>query len=303
VNKLEVSKSISAVFDTSNITIEFFCKECSNVVTTDSLNCNHCKSSLISGIGPFINRILNYLILGTVPVVIGSIIGWAIGNVYGGAGVGIIIGGLLATSVKSYLFKSEGVWAIMRMGDSINLEFFCPIANWGHGELPIIAYLCANTHNIYKSQFHSLNEQELSIVKKIFEVKIKLSKNNAIMILENSQKIQPVNHPEESSIKIQQIDNPEENSIIKITRPTKTMGSLQLFGVYVDDSTRIVLDNGQTHKIDTYSGDHTIRIQVLGTSLWSDAFSFSLASGETINFSISPRFGRAPLIKLLRLAF
>ena len=283
MNKLIASTSISAVSDPLNINVEFVCKECGNDITPISLNCSQCKSTLISGMDPFINRILSFIILFAIPFIISVIVGLAIGKANGGIVVGVIIGALLATSVKR-LFKSEGIWAMMRIGDSIILEFFCPTSTWKKGILPILVYLSQNTQNIFKSQTLNLNNQERSIIKKIFDAKLKPSETGASVNLENKQKNLPVKHPDGSSI-------------INITRLPKTRGSFNIFDVYIDDKKEFELTNGQSFKIDTYPGNHTIRIQVQGWLFWSDTFSFSLASGETIHVSCIFRFNRGPLIE------
>jgi hypothetical protein len=297
MKKLEISKSITDVPDTSNITIELLCKECSNVVTPDSLNCNQCKSSLISGMDPFLNGILSFIILFTVPFIIGLIIGLAIGKVSGGIMIGTIIGGLLAIYTKKRVFNRQGIWALIRMGDSNILQFYCPTSTWEKGILPTLVYLSANIHNIYKSQTLGLDEQEQSVVKKIIDAKLKPSETNTSITLEKEQKNQPVNQPDDNNIKIQLINKQEGNSIINITRLSKTRGSFDIFDVYVDDKKEIELKNGQICKIDSYPGNHTIRIQVKGWLFWSDTFSFSLTPGETFNVSCISRFNKGPLIE------
>lgn len=290
--KPKTSDSISSVSNPANITIEFVCKECGNDIKPGPLYCIKCNSALIDGMDPILNWILSKIIYIGIPIVVGLLIGLFIGKVDKGLLGGIIIGSLLATSIKSMFFNSQGIWAMMRMGDSTNLKFFCPTSTWEKGILPILVYLSANTHNL-----QSLNEQERSIVKKIIDAKLKPSEPNTSITLEKEQKNQPVNQPEDNSIKIQQINKQEGNSIINITRLTKTRGSFDIFDVYVDDKKEIELKNGQTCKINSYSGDHMIRIQVKGWLFWSDTFSFSLSPGETFKVTCISRFNKGPLIE------
>ncbi|MBN2260519.1 MAG: hypothetical protein JW702_08230 [Clostridiales bacterium] len=295
--KPKASDSILPVSNPANISIEFVCKECGNEIKPGLLNCNKCNSALIDGMDPILNWILSKTIYLGIPIIVGLIIGLIIGKVDKGLLGGIIIGSLLATSIKRMGFKGQGIWAMMRMGDSTFLEFFCPTSTWEKGILPILVYLSANTHNLYKFNTQSLNEQELSIVKEIIDAKLKPSEINTSITLEKEQRNQPVNQPEDNSIKIQQINKQEGNSIINITRLPKTRGSFDIFDVYVDDKKELELKNGQTCKIDSYSGDHTIRIQVKGWLFWSDTFSFSLTPGETFNVSCISRFNKGPLIE------
>jgi hypothetical protein len=295
--KPKASDSISAVSNPTNITIEFVCKECANDIKPGPLNCIKCNSALIDGMDPILNWILSKIIYIGVPIVVGLTIGLFIGKVDKGLLGGIIIGSLLATSIKRKCFKSQGIWAMMRMGDSTNLEFFCPTSTWEKGILPILVYLSANTHNLYKFQTQSLNEQERSIVKKIIDAKLKPTETDTIISIEKEQKNQPINQPDDNIIKIQQINKQEGNSIINITRLPKTRGSFDIFDVYVDDKKEIELKNGQTCKIDSYSGKHTIRIQVKGWLFWSDTFSFSLTPDETFNVTCISRFNKGPLIE------
>jgi len=132
---------------------------------------------------------------------------------------------------------------------------------------------------------------------KVADSKLKPSEINTSITLENQQRIQTVNHLDDNKEEIQQVNIKEGKSIIYITRSSKTIGLAQVFDVYVDNRTKIVLKNGQSTKIIASPGYHKIIIKVQQFSLCSDPFSFSLASGEAIYISCSTRFGRSPSIK------
>jgi hypothetical protein len=230
MNKPKASSFISDIKNPSSISIEFVCKECGNVVTPGSLYCSKCNSALIDGMDPILNRILSFIILLGIPIFVGLIIG----KVDKGLILGTIIGAFLATFSKMRIFKSQGIWAMMRMSDSIILDFVCPIATWKEGKLPILIHFreYGGIINIFKSQFQRLNEQERSIVKNIIDSILKPTESNLSVNVENKQIIQPVNQSEDNSINEQKIslaNQPKGNSIINITRPSRTLGLALVF--------------------------------------------------------------------------
>jgi hypothetical protein len=300
--KPKASDSISAVSNPKDIIIEFICKECGSDIKPGPINCSKCNSTIIDGMDPVLNWIISKIIYTGIPTVVGLIIGLFIGKALNGFISGAIIGVLIATSVKRMVFKSQGIWALMRMGDSAIIEFYCPISTWEKGILPTLVYFSkyGGTTNLFKSQSQRLDEQERTIVKNIIDLKLKPVETNSSITMENEQKIQSANQSKNNGINEQKIspaNQPEDNSIINITRLSKTRGSFDIFDVYVDNKKEIELKNGQTSKINIRSGDHTIRIQVQGWSFWSDTFTFSLATGETIYVSCIVRFNKGPLIE------